>query len=289
MDNNNNINPFDQDDDPRRRIILLSVSAAAFIGCCVVFLAAFFYFQPDQLSQVARYFPSATATFTRTPTTTPTLTFTPTLTPTKTSTPSPTITPTPHLLLAAPQDVTVLEETFDSNSRGWDPYYSNNTLRVKDGKLLIKSDETGFIGIAICIDCMDYEQTLYLQAELLLDEGTSHQHGLAFCAASKDNEFYTFMINQKNSYYNLYKHRGDEWETLIGNARTDAINKYPASNTLGVYFDQGKMELYINNIQVESYTDDSPFQCSWAGVIIDDGPLNLVADNVFSYTVKPTP
>ncbi len=268
------------------RIIQMSLIGAAFVGICLLFLLMFVWFQPDQLSLSDRYFPSPTATQTQTPSSTPTATFTPSATPTYTPTLTATMTPTPHLLLAPPQDVIVRTETFDESARTWNAYYSNTTVRVKDGKLLLKSNETGYIGIAICSGCT-YEQILYLQAELLLEKNLPIEHGLAFCASSLDDNFYTFLINQSYSSYSLLKHKRDSWDTLISNQSTDVINKYPASNTVSVYFDQGKMNMYINDQLVDSFIDTEPLKCSWAGIVIDNGTLNLMVDNIFTYTMKP--
>jgi hypothetical protein len=288
-----NIKPVDGTAGARG--IKLSLLGAALAFLCMFFLLMFSWFQPDQLSLSDRYFPSPTATSTRTPTLTPTPTFTPSLTPTLTNTPTktpsqtPTITPTPHVLIAPPEGITVVQETFEHSTHFWDPYYGNNTVRMDDGKMSVESDADGYVGIAICIDCLDYEQTFYLQAELLLEEESTTEHGLAFCAASSNDAYYTFMINQQYSRYILYKHQDDTWETLISNERVNPVNKFPASNTLGVSFDNGKMELYVNNILIDSYTDESPLTCAWAGVIVNDGNIKLTVDNIFTYTIPPSP
>ena len=274
------------------RTIKLALLGVAFAGLCLLFLWMFTWFQPDQYSLSDRYFPSATPTSTRTPTLTPTITLTPTLRPTRTlwptptSTFTPTVTPTPHVLLAPPEGVTVLEETFDSNVRGWQPYYSMNTLRVEDGKLFIKSDVRGHAAIATCFDCIELGETFYFQAELLSEKNVSIRHGLAFCGSGVANEYYTFMINQQYSFYALTKNRLHNQEMLIANSRS-FIQKYPASNTFAVYFNEGKIDLYINDTPVSSYTDPDPFDCQWAGIIINSGEVTLAADNVFTYTVKP--
>ncbi len=267
------------------RVIKLALLGAAFAVLCILFLLMFAWFQPDQLSLSDRYFPSPTATRTNTPTLTPTVTFTPTLTPTPPPTHTPTVTPTPHVLLDPPEGVTVLEETFDYNTRGWDAYYANNTLRIRDGKLFIQSNKTGYIGLALCFDCTDFTQTFYFQAELLPEEDTPIQYGLTYCAAASGGKFYTFLINAQRGTYDLLRHNEDSWQPLVSNASAPSIQRHPVSNTLGVYFDDGKMDLYINNVLVESYTDPNPPVCKWSGFIVDDGKVNLLADNVYMYNV----
>lgn len=281
-----NVRPLD--DAAGTRILKLALLGGAFAMLCLFFLLMFTWFQPDQLSLSERYFPSPTATHTPKPTFTATSTLTPSPTHTPTPTLAPTITPTPHLLLAAPEGVTVVEETFDSNTRGWIHYYSSNAMNIDNGELSIRSKEVGYIGVAACMGCVGVaEQTLYLQADLRLAKNSPIDHGLVYCAASKNDSFYAFRINQAFSYYMLSRHYDEDWDTLIAGTRTDVIHKYPASNTLSVYFDQGKMDLYINDQLVDSYVDPEPFACSWLGIIIDNGTLNLMADNLYAYTVKP--
>src|SRR6185295_15467718 len=74
---------FIEEDHSGRTFIWMLLGVAA-IGCGLLFAAALFFFKPDAQSLVDKYFPSPTATFTRTPTVTPTLTPTSTLPPTPT-------------------------------------------------------------------------------------------------------------------------------------------------------------------------------------------------------------
>lgn len=274
------------------RMLKLALLGATFVSLCVLFLLMFDGFQPDQYSLSDRYFPSPTVTISRTPTLTPTVTITPspTLTLTPSFTPTPTLTstttPTPHLGLAAPQGVEVLNDTFETNAGGWSPFFPYNTVDIQNGKLTVLSTGVGLRGIALCTNCVTSGQTLYVQAEVIPEKRSPLDHGLVFCANSNEATFYAFMINLTYSFYNVYKHEGKDWNTLISNVQTDAINKFPASNTLGVYFDQGRMDLYINDQLVDSYTDSQPFQCSSAGIMINSGRLNLYADNFYTYTVK---
>ena len=120
--------PLDEVDSSGRPLVWFLLGIAA-IACGLLFAAALFFFQPDAQSLVDRYFPSPTATPTKT------LTPTPTRTPTPTISPTPTLTPTPHVYLAPPEEVSVFEEKFDSNARGWDSYYSNSMIRIENGKM----------------------------------------------------------------------------------------------------------------------------------------------------------
>ncbi|MGB8981446.1 MAG: hypothetical protein WCC12_06195, partial [Anaerolineales bacterium] len=81
----------------------------------------------------------------------------------------------------------------------------------------------------------------------------------------------------------LSKHRTDGLYTLKA-GYANSINKHPLSNIVAVYFDGGDIEVYVNNVRVTTYADPHPFECKWAGLIISNGDIDLLADNVFSYT-----
>jgi len=259
------------------------------LGCGVLFAALFFLFQPDARSLVDRYFPSPTATFTRTPTPTPTITPTSTKTPTPTMTLTPTITPTPHVLITPPQGEIVFEETFNSNDRNWNGYYDGSTALVKDGRLIVRSEKKGFIGMVFCSVCPVSTDTFYFQAEVSILIDTAESYGLAFCSRGYGSDFYTFQINSRTGAFDLYKHSAKGWETLLPSKYSPAINNYPITNTLGIHFNRGEINLYINNTLVHSYKDSEPFQCRKSGFIVNEGKFDMVADNIFAYSIQSTP
>ncbi|MEW5940847.1 MAG: hypothetical protein AB1750_14350 [Chloroflexota bacterium] len=207
-------------------------------------------------------------------------------TPTPSATPTPTITPTPHVYLTPPADIFMVQENFDSNRLKWRNFFSDNTVRVEGGKLRLKSDKNGYIGTAYCSGCPDFGKTLYYQAELVPAAKTTIRHGISFCLSRISSKYYVFMIDSVNSTYQLYRHVNDEWQDLTSNVFSTSINKYPASNTLGVFFDQGRMKLYINEALVEIYADPEPLQCKWVGMIVDNSGVDLIADNVFAYKAR---
>ena len=306
MDNEINSNPFDEDestnstsafvdselkpieDESGGRTFVWLILGVAAIGCGLLFAVAFIFFQPDAQSLMGKYFPSPTATFTRTPTSTPTLTLTPTNTPTPTMTPSPTVSPTPHVLITPPQGETVFEEKFDSNERKWYPYYGNNTVLVKDGRLLLRSDELGYIGVAFCMTCPVFNDSFYLQAEVTTLSNTVEAYGLVFCSPGYGTNFYVFQMNSKTQFFDLYKHSATGWEPLATARRSTNINDFPITNTLGAHFDHGEINLYINGELVNSYKDKNPFTCRRAGFIVDDGKVDMSIDNVFAYNIQST-
>jgi len=276
-------NSSEKENSPKR-FFVLSLLGTAFVGVCILFFVAFIWFQPDQLSLSDKYFPSPTITLT--PSQTPTLT----ATNVPTQTPSPTPTLTPHVLITPPKDIIVLEEKFDSNSRGWDKFYSNTNVHIKDSKLFVNSNKAEYVGMAICYySCGNFKNSLfYIQAEMVPERQTTIEHGISFCVGPGDN-YYVFEVNSRAATYSLIEQKYGNWDILIDSTLSKAINRYPISNTLGVYYDQGKMDLYINGTLVNSYHDQNPLTCSWVGFFIDAGTLNLIVDNVYIYNVALTP
>jgi hypothetical protein len=273
----------------KRRMFALAGFGAAFAINCILFMFAFGWFEPDRLSLSDRYFPSPTATVTSTITPTPTLTPTRTLRPTQTSTPTATITPTPHVLITPPGGETVFEERFDSNEQDWYAYFTNNTVLVETGKLTLRSEESDKIGIAYCTDCPSLADPFYFQAEVSTAENTLDPYGLAFCSPGFGSDFYVFQINPRTHLYDLYKHSAQGWKALTVTNSSPAINAAPNSNILGVQFDHGEINLFINNLPMKSYQDDDPFKCRRSGFIVNGGGFDLVVDNVFAYAAGATP
>jgi len=312
MNDNQSSNPFDEDEKDSKwsnapigidesptfssmdeeestgktvRLILL-ISGIA--GCCIVAILAYMFFQPATPPLIARLFPSPTFTATRTPAPTSTVTPTPTRTSTPTITYTPTITLTPHALIPAPENAKVFSEQFDSSKNRWESYYGDNTTLIKEGKLYIKSDKAGYVGLASCNGCPIYK-AFYFQAEVVPEKSSGAQHGIAFCATLLRNEYYVFIINSTYQTYSVYKRIPSDWIILFNNVSSKLINQFPISNTLAVEYNQGWMELYINGDLVNTYIDLEPYSGRGFGVFIDAGLMDVIADNVFVYEIKETP
>lgn len=289
---NTEMRPLDEDDSSGRPLVWLILGAAA-MGCGLVVAGALIFFRPDAQALYDQYFPSPTATRTSTPTPTATRTPTPTITPTSTITPTATITLTPHVLITPLQGNIVFEEKFDSNSNNWDGYFNDSTTRVQDGKLILRAAKSGIIGVALCLNCPVFNEVFYFQAEIFIVSKTNEVYGLAFCSSGYGNDYYVFEINPDTQRFFLSRHSSTGWDNVIDFRFSKLINKYPVSNTLGVYFDQGNIQLYINGTLVDSYQDDNPPNCRRVGFIVNDGNFDMSADNVFAYKVSasrtPTP
>lgn len=282
-------------DNSRKRTLTLAALLSISGVICILFMAAFVLFQPDQLSLSDRYFPSATASITNTPTSTPTVTLTPTdtLTPTITNTPTisptPTSTATPHVLITPSEDVTMVEDRFDSNELDWSSYYSGGQVNISEGTMHVRSDQKGSVVLALCQGCPDFENSFYFQAELLPEKGTEIEHGLAFCATGVSDDFYVFAISSKEQYYSLSKLTTQGWKTLIRQTLSSKINRFPKANTLAVQYDKGYVKMYVNGDQISSFIDADPLSCRRIGAYVNDGAVDVLVDNLFVYQSNSSP
>jgi len=96
------------------------------------------------------------------------------------------------------------------------------------------------------------------------------------------------MIDSISGTYALNRRTRQGWQTPFDAVYSQSISKYPISNTLAVQFNQGKMNLYINGNLVNTYTDPDPITCGTIGIYINDGPVDVIADNIFAYEIKET-
>ncbi len=261
------INPFDQEDNPRRRIIILALSAVGMLGCCVLFAAAFFYFQPDQLSLVKQYFPSATATFTQTPTVTPSITPSPTLP----ATPTPNMTATAAAQQATDTAVAyqgtaavaeakwrvVLKDTFDSNKNAWyikpgDDDYAKTSYEIANGKYTWDATaHKGFIDRVSISDKSLSDFYLSVDSKQVTGPNTA-DHGVVFREDANSN-FYYFAIDEQGQYA-LYLFNKD-WSTLIDWTASDLIQT-GESNRITVIGTGSHFVFFINDQYLTEITND---------------------------------
>ncbi len=289
MDNNSLQDTTSQpleEDGSRQRLVWLLLGIAA-LGCGLLFVLAFLFFRPDEQTLVDQYFPSATPTQTATRRPTATATPSPTLTPTKTLTLTPTITSTPHVLITPARGETVFNETFDTNERKWYGYYTDSPVDIQNGKLTLGSKHRGYSAIAFCTTCPALDDAFYYQAEVSTLTNTGEFYGLAFCSPGYGLDFYLFQVNPRRRQYELNKHTATGWQTLITSQYAPSLNGFPVTNILGIGFDHGQMEFYLNDVHVISYQDENPLDCRRAGFYVNDAGFDMIADNVFAYSVEP--
>jgi len=260
----------------------------AFTGICILFIIAFVGFQPDQFSLSDRYFPSPTATNTRTPTLTPTAT----LTPTRTATLGPTATSTPNYFLTAISQGNgniVFEDNFETNDNNWEGFFSNSTVTIEDGRLSLATGAQGYIGMAYCTSCPPIGDTYYLEADVSSETNSATaNYGLAFCLGENYTDYYVFQVNSTTKSFNLYKHHDTWWDTLAHDKYASTEEAFSTPDKLGVYFDHGIINLYVNNSLVYSYADEQPISCNRYGFFKNSGD-KIFADNLIIYNAQITP
>ena len=83
----------------------------------------------------------------------------------------------------------------------------------------------------------------------------------------------------------LYKRTASSWQTLTY-ATNVPLQKYPLKNTLGVYYNNGSIELDLNGASALTFNDDSPYTSVGFGFYVNDSAFQLLVDNLFLYRVK---
>ena len=301
--------PFAEEDKKTRRRLFV-MGGIGIVFCLLAVLGLPSVLRQSNLPIVEQYFPPPTFTATRpptststpsltnTPSSTPTITFsptnsaTPTLSLTPTLTRTPTFTSTPYAFLTPPDEAVLIHDTFDSNRLNWSPYLQHSTFEFKDSKMYLRSKDIEYVALALCKGCPLFDKAFYFQAEVAASQRSAPSHGIAFCASYYADEFYVFQVDPSFKQYSLMKSTVNDWELLIDSTSSKAIKTYPEPNALGVRFEQGKIDLYINGSRVKSYSDINPISCVRIGLFINGGPGSLIADNVFAYKIKiatPTP
>ncbi len=289
MDNNNKdefSNPFDKDtqfesssafDDSGMRPIDDEKSGSTFIwlivgvagiGCGVLFAVGIIFFKPDVQALVGRYFPSATATFTRTPTVTPSATASPTLT----ATPTLNMTATAAAVQAtdtalayqstamnaASTGRVIVQDTFDSNKNNWqnkpsDDEYALTKYQIANGNYTWDATaHKPFIGWVTA--STKAVNDFYLSVEIKQTSGPDSADSGVIFRADTDSNFYYFGINDQGQYA-LYLYFQD-WSTLIEWTQSELIQPGEA-NRITVLGEGSHFILLINDQYLTDITDDS--------------------------------
>ena len=194
--------------------------------------------------------------------------------------------PTPTKLVPAiigpqpPAGVTIFHEDFSTNQRSWIPFYNDMDATVSAGVIVVESYNKGYVALAVC-DCETYNGSYYIQADLKLDQSNPVLYGLAF--SINDQGYYIVEMNARNHMYSIYKLVDGAWDTLVENMYAGAIVDYPQTNTLGVYFDRGRIDVYINGGLAGTVTDQNPYIGGGFGLYVDDSTVILTADEVYAY------
>lgn len=254
-------NPFDEDEKAGRQPIVWAMLGIVAMGCGLFFAAAFIYFKPDTKSLYDQYFPSPTATNTRTPTPTSTTT----------STPTPNMTATQRVIRSTSTaqaiqtmaanagnnwDVVLVDE-FDSNANEWtigddDDKYAKIVRTMDNG--VYTWNATAKKGFVSWLPAPVKSTTDFL---LTVDgrqtEGTtSADYGVVFRDDGKGN-FYLFGVDDEGFFVSV--NFNNAWLDLIEWTASDTIQP-DAPNRLGVIANKSHFIFLINDQIVGETTDD---------------------------------
>ena len=256
-----------EDENSGRTFVWLLVGIAA-IGCGILFAVAFIFFKPDAQALVGRYFPSPTATFTRTPTVTPSITPSPTLT----ATPTPNMTATAAAVQAtdtafayqtaaanaASTGKVILKDAFDSNKNNWlikqgDDEYALTKYKIADGNYTW--DATAHQPFISWVTASTKVVTdFYLSVEIKQTSGPdSADYGVIF-REDTDSNFYYFGIDEQGEYA-VYLYFQD-WSTLIDWTESEFIRPGEA-NRITVLGEGSHFIFFINDQYLTDITDDT--------------------------------
>lgn len=209
-----------------------------------------------------------------------------------------TVIPTPQILFDQIQNKNrVRFENFTSNYRNWGIHYYSGKIEIINEKMIFQSniEDIAIVTNEIFLNTSDI---YYLQADLITDTVVDYQqYGLIFGFNGPSNSFYLFEVDPNYQSFRLFKyapssdyqvsnsvrHIPNHWIMLIDYTTAD-MNQYPKENTLGVSFNKGIIELFINGNQVATYVDEQPLQFSGVGVYVNNYGYRLIVDNFFGYS-----
>ena len=197
-----------------------------------------------------------------------------------------TLTPIPHILVRSPSTQSaVIHEDFSSNEKDWGLYFDYGKLEVINGKLILQSDVPNGIGVGTSKQFSPASENYYLQADFSTDIDMSSSYGLVFGLNKSLATYYLFEIWPQAGSFRLFKYNAGKWAELIPFSHVE-MRPYPQANTLSIYFDKGRIELYINGKSVSKYSDKDFFQSKDVGVFVNNSGYRLIVDDFFVFDEK---
>ncbi len=204
----------------------------------------------------------------------------------KSSTSTPTTFPTPHILVQEPADKSnAIYEDFSSNKNDWGLYYPYGKLQIINGKLILQSNPDYPFTIGISNKFNPRRPKYYLQADFSTDTDSRSSFGLIFAISKSVNTFYLFEVWPRSASFHLMKFDSANWDELIPHSKAE-LRPYPQPNMLGVHFDNGNIQLYINGDLVSTFSDINPLQSKDVGIFTSTSGYRLIVDNFFIYYEK---
>ena len=202
--------------------------------------------------------------------------------------PTPTITstPVPHILGRAPSTQSAaIHEDFSSNKNDWGLYFDYGKLEIINGKLILQSDVPNGVGVGTSKQFSPKGEKYYVQADFSTDTNTNSSYGLVFGLNKSLATYYLFEVSPQSASFRLFKYNAGKWAELIPSSYVE-MNPYPQANALSVYFDKGRIELFINGKSVSKYSDKEFFKSRDVGIFVNDSGYRLIVDDFFIYDEK---
>jgi len=189
----------------------------------------------------------------------------------------------------------LLVEQFSDNARGWVGLYPGSDAVVQGGNLYLKGSQPGLAAAVYCSGiCGPFQVSYYYQAQLVEEVASDQGFGLIFGLDPGQDSYYNFMIRPYNGDFALLKRVNRTWTTLLTWTQAAAIQAFPQPNTLGVSFQSGQIDLYVNGTKVGFYSDGNPYNAGRVGFYVDKDNIGLFARSVAVFfqeppAVTPTP
>jgi hypothetical protein len=189
---------------------------------------------------------------------------------------------TPQIQVRPPQEQTHVKfDDFSDNRHDWASYYLYGKVEVVDGRLVLQSGMPDVMALGLSRQFRpDSGLRYYIQADFTTDVRTEEGFGLVFGLSRNAGTYYAFYIWPRTAA--LYKTDAYEWETLVPETSI-TLKPYPQVNTLGVYFERGETELYINGELMASYVDEDPLEGMNVAAFAGNTGYRVIVDNFFIY------
>lgn len=179
----------------------------------------------------------------------------------------------------------LFQEDFDNNQQQWVNSKDNTVERFHEGKLYFQSRNDGEYSIISCKACPSLETPFYLETSIFTNMVTDEEFGVVFNHSYTLDNFYIFLINPKFKQYFLLHRTSNEW-TLRASGKSTVIQPYPKGNTLGVYAERDFVELYINDVIVETYTQsNTSFYPGFFGIYANKSGFGVYIDDIAIYEI----
>ncbi len=227
----------------------------------------------------------ATPTFTQAPTDTEASTLVPTKEPTATPMPMP-----PAAISSLAQGGLALDEKFQDNANNWAGASQGSEVTIQEQKLQLRSANPGKPAVGYCQgqNCGPYQDYYYVQADIVEDHLSTLALGVIFGMNAQTTSFYSLAIRPSSAEFALYKVANGQWTQLIDWTASAAIKFFPFVNTVGVSYQNGTMQAFVNGQQVANYNDTKqPYSSGRIGFSVETDGVRLLASNVQVMNLQP--